>query len=155
MKLPILLLGCCVAFAAHADIYKRIDASGLVTYTDQPIKGAKRMNLVPLVTAAPPASSRKATAKATNPTPSGFPRVDSNTQNKRDDLRRNVLESELHTEQQAWADAIIAKKEGEKLHPGESASSPGYLGRLSKLDAVIKLHQDNVNSLDKELSSIK
>lgn len=156
MRLPILLLGCCVALTAHADIYKRVDASGQVTYTDQPINGSKRMNLVPLVTpAAASASHKNSSRKAIGSAPSGFPRVDASTQNKRDSLRRTVLQSELHTEQQAWAEAMSAKKDGETLRLGEQASSPGYLSRLNKLDETIKLHQDNIHSLDKELGSIK
>lgn len=158
MKLSILVLGLCLAVSAHADIYKHIDASGRVTYTDRPVKGAKRLDLGPVATpithnanSANPA--RKGESVST--TPLNFPRVDRDVQRKRDNVRRNVLEDELNTEEQALSDAVTAKKDGEVLRPGEKVSSPSYITRTEKLDNNIKLHRDNINALRKELSSVK
>lgn len=158
MKLSILILGLCAAVSAHADIYKHVDASGQVTYTDRPVKGAKRLDLGPVATpvthnANGVNAARKKGAAGTAPL--DFPRVDSDVQRKRDNVRRNVLEDELGKEEQALADALAAKKDGEALRPGEKASSPGYITRTDKLDSNIKLHRDNINALRKELSSVK
>ncbi|MHB1678609.1 MAG: DUF4124 domain-containing protein [Sulfuriferula sp.] len=160
MRLLFLLLGCCAALAAHADIYKSVDASGRVTYTDQPVRGARRLNLGPLPApvfrAGTSSAEHKISTRKKNPSdPGGFPRVDAKTQNKRDALRRNILQSELRTEEQSLADAAVAKTDGEKLNSGEQASSPGYLARLKKLDDAIKLHRDNIKALGKELGSLK
>lgn len=160
MRLLILLLGCCAAFAAHADIYKSVDASGQVTYTDHPVKGARRLNLGPLPATVSRAITLSAahtvsTKKTNHPDPGGFPRVDAPTQNKRDVLRRNILQGELRTEEQSLTDAEAAKTAGEKLSFGELASSPSYLSRLAKLDDAIKLHRDNIKALGKELGSLK
>jgi hypothetical protein len=158
MKLPFLIFSLCAVVSAHADIYKHIDASGQVTYTDRPVKGAKRLDLGPVAT--PVIRSGNAVESehkksSIGTTLSSFPRVDANVQRQRDNVRRNVLEDELHTEEQALTDAVAAKKDGEALRSGEKVSSPAYLTRIDKLDNNIKLHRDNINALRKELSSVK
>lgn len=158
MKLSILMLGLFCIATAHADIYKQVDATGRVTYTDHPVKGAKRLVLEPAATAIPhTASNHHAAPKRTysNSTPAGFPRVESNVQRKRDNLRRNVLEDEMRAEELALAEAVMAKKEGEVPVSGEKTNSPGYLIRNDKLNNNIKLHRDNINALRKELGTIK
>ena len=78
MKLRHFFVLCCsAAFActAQADIYKRVDEDGHVTYSSKPIKGGKKIHLEPLPTMAPPK-------------PENFPRVNPETQVKRDDTRR-------------------------------------------------------------------
>ena len=158
MKLSILILGLCTALSAQADIYKHVDASGQVTYTDRPVKGAKRLDLEPAATPVMRATNTATTSRkkeSANPTPISFPRVDTDVQHKRDNVRRNVLEDELHTEEQALAEAVAAKKEGEAQRPGERVSSPSYITRSEKLVGNIKLHRDNINALRRELSSVK
>jgi len=158
MKLSVLMLGLCVAAPAHADMYKYIDASGRVTYTNQPIRGAQLMYREPAATPAvrPENGGNTARKKASaNPAPIDFPRVNTDVQRKRDNVRRNVLEDELHAEELSLADAVAAKREGEVMRPGEKASSPGYITRTYKLDSDIKLHRDNINALRRELSSVK
>jgi hypothetical protein len=158
MKLPFLIFSLCAVVPAHADIYKHIDASGQVTYTDRPIKGAKRLDLGPVATPMVRSGNAAESAHRKAPvdtTPSSFPRVDADVQRQRDNVRRNVLEDELHTEEQALTDAVTARKDGEALRPGEKVSSPAYIARLDKLDSNIKLHRDNINALRKELSSVK
>ena len=159
MKLSILVLGLCLAVPAHADIYKHVDASGEVTYTDRPIKGAKRLDLGPVATPVTRGNANSANParknESVNTTPLNFPRVDRDVQRKRDNLRRNVLEDELSAEEQALSDAVTAKKDGEALRPGEKPSSPSYITRTEKLDNNIRLHRDNINALRKELSSVK
>lgn len=157
-RLTLFTLLLATTLSAYAEIYKHVAVNGEVTYTDKPVKGAKKLNLDPMPSAKPaltnsatyrPPSSRNTT------TPSDFPRVDNNTQNQRDSLRRRVLLDELRIEEHGLADAVTAKKEGETLYIGEKASSPGYITRIGKLDHAIKLHRDNINALRKELSTVK
>lgn len=158
MKLSILMLGLFSIATAHADIYKQVDASGQVTYTDRPIKGAKRLVLEPAATALPRTTNNNhaATKKASlSPSPADFPRVDTDVQRKRDNVRRNVLEDELRAEEQALSEAVMAKKESEVPMSGEKTSSPSYIIRSDKLSNNIKLHRDNINALRKELSTVK
>jgi hypothetical protein len=101
MKLRSLLLLCglCQAGWVHAEIYKRIDANGHVTYSSEPIKGSKKLQLAPLPTMPPPPRLREQEGAA------DFPRVDSVTQKGRDNASRQILEDELASEERALAEA--------------------------------------------------
>lgn len=111
---------------AHAEIYKHVDAQGRVTYSNVPMKGATKLNLEPLNTV--PATRPKTSAAS----PSSFPKVDGDTQKKRDDTRRKILEEELAAEEKLLTEATAHK------------------------DATaIALHEKNVAALKKELSNIK
>ncbi len=145
-------LCCVVAWDAHAEIYKHVDASGVVVYTDYPVKGAKRLGIMDYSGHQDTGTHKSVsgiTGKAIN-----IPHIDAATQGKRDNLRHDVLEGELQTEMQSLADATQARKQAAP-HAGEQINSPAYLQRLSKLDEAVKLHQDNITALDKELARIK
>jgi len=112
-----------VAFAAPAlaqtTIYKHVDDSGRVTYSNKPMKGAVTLDLEPLTTipATPagilvarpaPAGAKAETRAEAKPavaivTP--IASVDPQLQKSRDDGRRKILESELMREEQSLADA--------------------------------------------------
>lgn len=114
------------ANCAHAEIYKHVDAQGRVTYSNVPMKGATKLNLEPLNTV--PASRPKTSVSS----PSGFPKVDGDTQKKRDDTRRTILEEELVAEEKLLAESTKLK------------------------DAkAVTLHEKNVAALKKELANIK
>ena len=83
----LLVLGCLATFAfnAQADIYKRVDENGHVTYSSTPIKDGKKLHLEPLPTMAPPPKARSSKDASDL-------RVYSKTQNQRDDTRRKILE---------------------------------------------------------------
>ncbi|GBL44863.1 hypothetical protein SFMTTN_0664 [Sulfuriferula multivorans] len=149
MKAALLIIGLIVSLPVHAEIYKYVDESGQVTYTNLPRRGAKRLNLEPAETTAAPARKKEAS------TPANFPRVDSNTQRKRDDLRRSVLQDELLTEERNLAEATAAQKAGEALRSGEQAGSASWRARTDKLRDIVKRHEDNIRALKKELASIK
>ncbi len=149
MKAALLIIGLIVSIPVHAEIYKYVDESGQVTYTNLPRRGAKRLNLEPAETTAAPARKKEAS------TPANFPRVDSNTQRKRDDLRRSVLQDELLTEERNLAEATAAQKAGEALRSGEQAGSASWRARTDKLRDIVKRHEDNIRALKKELASIK
>lgn len=149
MKAALLIIGLIVSLPVHAEIYKYVDESGQVTYTNLPRRGAKRLNLEPAETTAAPARKKETS------TPANFPRVDSNTQRKRDDLRRSVLQDELLTEERNLAEATAAQKAGEALRSGEQAGSASWRARTDKLRDIVKRHEDNIRALKKELASIK
>jgi hypothetical protein len=157
MKAILFLVSLMLCLTAHAEIYKFVDESGQVTYTNLPRHGAKKLNLEPAATAMATepasASSKKNTAATT--TPSNFPRVDNGTQRKRDDVRRTVLETELATEKRNLADAHTALQEGEKLRSNEKTDSASWKTRVAKLRDAVKQHEDNVIALKRELTSIK
>ena len=103
---------------AQTTIYKHVDESGRVTYTNKPMKGAVTLDLEPLTTipstpsgrlVARPATPEKAEARAESKpavaivTP--IASVDPQLQKRRDDGRRKILESELEREEQSLAEA--------------------------------------------------
>ena len=104
---------------AQSTIYKLVDESGRVTYSNKPMKGAVVLDLEPLTTipstpngtlptAKPVAAVEKAEAK-----PEARPAVaivtplasvDPQVQKSRDDGRRKILENELQREEQSLAE---------------------------------------------------
>lgn len=157
MKLRHLLILCCsavVASSAQADIYKRVDDEGHVTYSSKPIKGAKKLHLEPLPTMAPPPKPNKATE--------GFPRVNSETQTRRDDTRRKILEDELATEQIALEEARAKLREGQenpevfKNPNGQTFRNVAkYEEKVTALQEEVTTHEKNVQALQTELSNLK
>ncbi len=155
MKLHYLLVlwSLCYAGWAQAEIYKRIDADGHVTYSSTPLKGAKKLHLEPLPTVPPPARPRN------NEGAADFPRVDSATQKGRDNTRRQILEDELATEERALADARRDLQEGAE-NPETYAAKDGKIYRnvakqdekMSGLQEQVQMHEKNIEALKVELS---
>lgn len=157
MKLRHLFAMCCsMAFvlSAQAEIYKRVDEDGHVTYSSTPIKGAKKLHLEPLPTMAPPPKSGRSSED--------FPRVNSETQNRRDDTRHKILDDELATEQKALEEARLKLKEGEE-NPEVYKSANGqtfrnvskYEEKVNALREDVSAHEKNIEALKTELSNLK
>ena len=148
MKLSLLLF----VFAAlntapaTAEIYKYVDENGRITYTNIPKKGSKKLDLDPV-----------SAAKTRNSTgPADFPKVDNHTHKKRDDLRKQILQDELATEEKSFAEAQKALKEGEATRIGDEArNNQKYLDRVKKLKDNVSLHERNIAALKKELGDLK
>lgn len=145
--------------AAHADIYKYVDEEGRVTYSNLPIKGAKRVDMEPLQsinapkTRGEPAGSGSSGGARSNKGPEDFPKVDSETQKQRDGGRRKILEDELAAENKALAQAKKAFEEGQATRLGDERNNyQKYLDRVAGLKDAITLHEKNIAALQKELS---
>ncbi|HEX4943774.1 MAG TPA: DUF4124 domain-containing protein [Usitatibacteraceae bacterium] len=108
---------------AQTTIYKHVDESGRVTYTNRPMKGAIVLDLEPLSTlpAFAPATNPSAKPAARAPdkttpkpsvavvTPRGLPTAvasrDHDAQRGRDELRRKTLEDELAKAEKSFDEA--------------------------------------------------
>lgn len=119
---------------AQTTIYKHVDESGRVTYTNRPMKGAIVLDLEPLSTipglAAAVRSPEKSVHKAPERlaakpvvaivTPRTLPTtiasIDRETQKGREDVRRRILEDELAQEEKSLAEARKAVLE-ERQNP--------------------------------------
>ncbi len=148
------LLCLILAAPAQAEIYKYVDENGQVTFTDVFKKGARRIDLPGAPTPLP--AARKAPRRASyNPSPTDFPRIDSGTQKRRDDIRRQVLQDEMSGERQNADEARRQLTLGERLQPGERATDSTYLNRIKKLQATVQQHNQNVSSIQRELANLK
>ena len=153
MKLGYLFAVLCACPAlSYADIYKGIDENGHVTYSSSPIKGGKKLNLPPLPTMAPPAKVQA---------PADFPRVDNETQKRRDDTRRKILLDELSSEQKLLDEATQNLKDGEsnpEIYKGQDGRTyrnvVKYDSKVKALQEQVDLHKNNVEALKTELSKL-
>lgn len=145
----LIFLSLCLSQGAHADIYKLVGEDGRVTYSNTPLKGAKKINLEPLSTISPPKPKPAAA------TPQNFPRVDNETQKKRDNMRRDILEQELAAEQKLLEEARKNLAEGEATRLGNERNYQKYLDRVQGLKDNVTLHEKNVDALNKELAGVR
>lgn len=156
MKPHYLFIILCLSYSGwtHAEIYKRVDASGHVTYSSEPIKGGRKLDLKPLPTMSGARSSRR--------TPEDFPKVDSQTQRSRDATRRIILQDELASEEQLLATSR------ENLQSIESNPEPLvgpdgipfrnaiiHAEKLKSAQAAVALHEQNIKALQTEISNLK
>ena len=144
---------------AHADIFECIDDSGNRRFTNirSEAKGCKTLNVTPPNSVPPPspAPGAKAGDRARAPTPSDFPRVDTQTQQRRDNDRRRILEQELTNEQKLLEESRkeLAEQEGVRL--GNERNYQRVLDRLEPYKKRVRLHEDNIANLRKELSGVR
>ena len=115
---------------AQTTIYKHVDESGRVTYTNKPMKGAIVLELEPLSTLPilgaagplPEKAAAKPTAKPAvavvtpKPLPTIVASIDRETQKGRDDVRRRILQDELTQEEKSLEKAKQALLE-ERRNP--------------------------------------
>ena len=115
---------------AQSTIYKHVDESGRVTYSNKPMKGATVLELDPITTIpAGPAASLQSAPGADKNAPRVMPAkltvtkpslasVDPQLQRKRDDDRRRILEQELADEEKSLAsarDALLLEQQNPTL----------------------------------------
>ncbi len=139
---------------AQAEIYKRIDSEGHVTYSSEPLKGSKKLYLKPLPTMSGGRSQRS--------TPEDFPRVDSQTQKNRDATRRVILEDELGTEEKLLTSARQDLQTIEN-NPETTISAAGipfqktpqYTEKVKAAQDLVTSHEQNIKALRTEILNLK
>lgn len=158
----LLVLAVAHAGASHAVLCKYVDDNGHVTYSDSPVKGAKKSSCFEPPPPPPPspASSGRAMSLpspgATAPAPpGGLPNVDPSTQKRRDDSRRKILEEELAVEEKALAQARKDLQEGEAVRLGSERNYQRYLDRIQGLKNRVTQHERNIAALKQELSNLR
>lgn len=145
-----------VPTVAHAEIYKYVDENGEVTFTDVYKKGSKRIDMPGVPNGMTYSGGGKLQKRASyQPSPSNFPRIDVATQQKRDDIRRQVLLDEVAAERKNAEEARRQLAIGERLQPGEKVSDSTYVNRVKKLRATISQHDQNVAAIQREINNLK
>jgi hypothetical protein len=165
---PVLLTLLTFAHVAHAQIYECVDQNGNKRFTNiaAEAKGCKALNVGPTNTApptptapapAPSANAGKASpARASStPTPASFPRVDANTQQSRDNDRRRILENELGNEQKLLDEARKELAAQESQRSADERNYQRVLDRLEPYKKRVKLHEDNIANLRREIANVR
>ena len=141
---------------ASAEIWECIDDSGNKRFTNikAESKGCKLLsvsapNTVPATKSAPKGDARP------SPAPKDFPRVDSDTQRQRDNDRRRILEQEFANEQRLLEQARKELSEQESVRLGSERNYQRVLERLEPYKKKVKLHEDNIANLKRELANTK
>ena len=157
---PAWLLLPVLASPAHADIWECMDESGNKRFTNikAEAKGCKLLVVAPLntVPAAKGSQPKGASAPAAPAkTPESFPKVDTETQKQRDNDRRRILDQEMANEQKLLDQAKkeLADQESQRL--GSERNYQRVLERLEPYKKKVKLHEDNIANLRRELAGTK
>lgn len=159
-----------IAFSSNvfAEIYKRIDADGRITYSNIKTKGAIRLEFDPdantIANDHPKSTSKSSNSSASNKhttTPEGFPKVDKDTQNQRDGKRKDILQNELDSEKAALEEAKKAYAEGEakpeiyKTANGATMRNvPKFQEKMKSLQDDVDSHENNIKLLQKEIDNL-
>lgn len=140
--------------SAGAEIYRCDIPNGSPLFTsdkaEAKAKGCKPVDIGPINTVP---SSKASPAKSASP--ANFPKVDSQTQKERDADRRRILERELASEEQLLERARKELAEQESIRLGSERNYQRVLDRLEPYQKKVKLHEDNVANLKKELANLR
>ncbi len=133
---------------ANTEIYKHVDNDGRITFSNKPIKGAKRLQ--------PAQASPKFNAGTVQH--KKFPKVSNQTQKKRDTKRRQLLENELKNEYRLLVNAKqVLAKPLENSEINTTQSQHDVIKHENKKIIVqdrVLLHERNISALKKELASL-
>ena len=148
--------------SAYAEIYKRVDADGRITYSNIKTKGATRLEFDPDAnTIVNEHTKRTGNSTSRTVTPEGFPKVDKQTQNQRDSKRQEILQNELDSEKAALEEAKKAYAEGEAkpeifktANGGIMRNVPKYQEKMKSLQEDVDSHENNIKLLQKELDNL-
>jgi hypothetical protein len=146
---------------ADATVYKCVDKSGHVEFTDVNKSGCKALDLpgyMPAPRAPVPAAAMRQGAgrPAASPaaSPASFPRVDSVTQRARDDDRREILGDELRAEEQKLAALRRDFNNGEPERQGNEKNYAKYQERVAQMRDDISRSEKNIEALKRELAAL-
>ena len=161
--LALLVLAAALPARAHNHIlYECVDANGAKQFTNIPAnpKSCKILNISPAAAPSAPSAPAPGAAKTPGkapqvPTPSSFPRVDRQLQQQRDNDRRRILEQELGSEEKLLAQARKELSEQEAVRLGSERNYQRTLDRVEPFQKKVKLHEDNVANLRREISKIR
>ena len=144
-----LLLALAIPHAA-AEIWECVDESGNKRFTNikSEAKGCKLLDVPPLNTVSAPGKPQSKTAAR----PADFPKVDGDTQKQRDNDRRKILDQELANEQKLLDEARKELSEQESQRLGSERNYQRVLDRLEPYKKKVKLHEDNIANLRRELA---
>ncbi len=121
-----------------------------VTYTNQrAAKGCTALSR-DLPVSSVPGRHTPSRSAASSPSPSSFPKVDSDTQQRRDSDRRKLLEQELSAEEQSLEQARKQLAEQESVRMGDERNYQRVIDRVQPFKDKVALHERNIEALKRE-----
>jgi Domain of unknown function (DUF4124) len=145
-----------LSLPAHGQIFECVDEGGVKRFTNivAEAKGCKALNILPTEPPPPPPSAPATGAPRTQgksvppATSANFPRIDRATQQARDNDRRRILEQELSVEHK------LLEQARQELAADQAAGSQ-QPARIEAHQRRIRMHEDNVASLRREISNLR
>ena len=101
------------------------------------------------------ASSEKPQAKSRKKTSSDFPSIDRDTQRKRDDERRTILEQELAAEQKRLDAARRQMEDQQSVRLVTERDYQRYLDRVQPFRDSVENHERNIQAIQSELNNLR
>lgn len=154
-----MLLLTVVAGPLHADIYECEEPGGGKRFTNikAEAKGCKQLTVTPNVVSQPPPAGTPARSGdgRSSTSPEGFPKVTPQVQQTRDNDRKKILETELTNEERNLQNAKRELADQENTRLGSERNAQRMIDRIEPYQKKVKLHEDNVANLRKELSNIR
>jgi hypothetical protein len=143
-----------------AETCKYLDADGHVIYSNTPSnppKGAKKVKCFedPVPKPAPAAEKPSSDTPRSGESKRNFPKVDGDTQKKRDSERRAILEQELATEQDALEKAKKDLAEQESVREGGERNYQRFLDRVQPFRDAVANHERNIEAIQREIANLK
>jgi hypothetical protein len=156
--IAVLLLGA-VTGPLHADIFKCVSPNGDVLFTsdrnEAKQKNCTQITVTPVVVSPPPPAGAPAARNSDSRSPESFPKVAPQVQQQRDGDRKKILEAELINEEKNLQDAKRELAEQENTRLGSERNAQRMIDRIEPYQKKVRLHEDNIANLRKELSNIR
>ena len=148
-----------VAGPVQADIWECEEPGGGKRFTNikAEAKGCKQITVTPAVVSSPPPSGASAprNSDTRSSSPESFPKVAPQVQQQRDTDRRKILETELVNEEKNLQDARRDLAEQENTRLGSERNAQRMIDRIEPYQKKVKLHEDNIGNLRRELGNIR
>ena len=155
-----ILLLMAVAGPLRADIWECEEPGGGKRFTNikAEAKGCKQLVVTP--PPPPPPAAAPAPRNSDAPRPSGsasdgFPKVAPQVQQQRDNDRRKILETELANEERNLQEARRELTEQENTRLGSERNAQRMIDRIDPYQKKVKLHEDNIANLRRELANLR
>lgn len=142
-----------VAGPVFADMWECEEPGGGKRFTNikSDAKGCKQLTITPSIVSSPPTAGKA----SGSPTPGDFPKVAPQVQQQRDNDRKKILETELINEEKNLQDAKRELAEQENTRLGSERNAQRMLDRIEPFQKKVKLHEDNIANLKKELANLR
>ncbi|HEV8645914.1 MAG TPA: DUF4124 domain-containing protein [Burkholderiales bacterium] len=143
------------AIPARAETCKYVDEEGRVIYSNTPNNPPKDAKMVKCFSDPAPTTPAPQVSKPQSGAREGFPKVDGQTQKKRDDERRRILEKELADEQQRLEAARQKLAEQEAIRTGDERNYQRFLDRIQPFRDAVANHERNIEAISREISNLR